>query len=145
MNKILSRLFVLLIFVLTGCEQKGCAAAEVEYEFLTPQVLVIKNSKPYMHTSHNVVKQGLWQKENALLRDKNGNILRKADVTTFAYFIFGKPLKDGETVSIAGTVAKYDSAVPSNIFKLNQVGNGAGQRKNMPTWARGWEIPERCR
>ena len=70
-----------------------CFAAE--YEFLTPQVLVIKNPKPYMHTSHNVVKQGLWQKENALLRDKNGNILRKADVTTFAYFIFEKPLKDG--------------------------------------------------
>ena len=128
MNKILSRLFVLLIFVLTGCEQKGCAA-EVEYEFLTPQVLVIKNSKPYMHTSHNVVKQGLWQKENALLRDENGNILRKADVTTFAYFIFEKPLKDGETVSIAGTVAKYDSAVPSNIFKLNQVGNGVNQKQ----------------
>ena len=128
MNKILSRLFVLLIFVLTGCEQKGCAA-EVEYEFLTPQVLVIKNPKPYMHTSHNVVKQGLWQKENALLRDKNGNILRKADVTTFAYFILEKPLKDGETVSIAGTVAKYDSAVPSNIFKLNQVGNGVNQKQ----------------
>ena len=130
MNKILSRLFVLLIFVLTGCEQKGCAA-EVEYEFLTPQVLVIKNSKPYMHTSHNVVKQGFWQKENALLRDKNGNILRKADVTTFAYFIFEKPLKDGETVGIAGTVAKYDSAVPSNIFKLNQLGNGEKQRKKL--------------
>ena len=128
MNKILSRLFVLLIFVLTGCEQKGCAA-EVEYEFLTPQVLVIKNPKPYMHTSYNVVKQGFWQKENALLRDKNGNILRKADVTTFAYFIFEKPLKDGETVSIAGTVAKYDSVVPSNIFKLNQVGNGVNQKK----------------
>ena len=86
MNKILSRLFILLIFVLTGCDQRSCAA-EVEYEFLTPQVLVIKNSKPYMHTSHNVVKQGFWQKENALLRDKNGNILRKADVTTFEYFI----------------------------------------------------------
>ena len=136
MNKILSRLFVLLIFVLTGCEQKGYAA-EVEYEFLTPQVLVIKNPKPYMHTSHNVVKQGLWQKENALLRDKNGNILRKADVTTFAYFIFEKPLKDGETVSIAGTVAKYDSAVPSNIFKLNQVGNGVNQKQKyayMGSW-----------
>jgi len=128
MNKILSRLFILLIFVLTGCDQRSCAA-EVEYEFLTPQVLVIKNSKPYMHTSHNVVKQGFWQKENALLRDKNGNILRKADVTTFAYFIFEKPLKDGETVSIAGTVAKYDSAVPSNIFKLNQVGNGVNQKQ----------------
>ena len=128
MNKILSRLFVLLIFVLTGCEPKGYAA-EVEYEFLTPQVLVIKNPKPYIYTSHKVVKQGLWQKENALLRDKNGNILRKADVTTFEYFIFEKPLKDGETVRIAGTVAKYDSAVPSNIFKLNQVGNGVNQKQ----------------
>ena len=103
--------------------------AAVEYEFLTPQVLVIKNPKPYMHTSHNVVKQGLWQKENALLRDKNGNILRKADVTTFEYLIFEKPLKDGETVSIAGIVAKYDSAVSSNIFKLNQVGNSVNQKQ----------------
>ena len=77
---------MMLLFALTGCKQES-RAAEVEYEFLTPQVLVIKNPKPYMHTSHNVVKQGLWQKENALLRDKNGNILRKADVTTFAYFL----------------------------------------------------------
>ncbi len=101
----------------------------VEYEFLAPQVLVVKDPKPYKHTSHNVVKQGFWQKENALLRDKNGNIRRNADITVFEYIIFEKPLKDGETVSIAGTVAKYDSAVPSNIFKLNQVGNGANQKK----------------
>lgn len=116
----------LFLLILSGCGQDSCAA-EAEYEFLTPQVLVIKNPKPYMHTSHNVVKQGLWQKENALLRDKNGNILRQADITVFEYIIFEKPLKDGETVSIAGTVAKYDSAVPSNIFKLNQVGNGVNQ------------------
>ena len=128
MNKILSRLFVLLIFVLTGCEQKGCAA-EVEYEFLTPQVLVTKDPKPYMYTSHTVVKQGFWQKENALLRDKNGDIQRKTDITYFEYIIFNKPLKDGEKVSISGCVAKYDPAVPSNIFKLNQVGNGENQKQ----------------
>ena len=47
---------MMLLFALTGCKQES-RAAEVEYEFLTPQVLVIKNPKPYMHTSHNVVKQ----------------------------------------------------------------------------------------
>ena len=101
----------------------------VEYEFLTPQVVVLKDSKRYKYTSHKVAKQGLWQKENALLRDKNGNILRKADITDFAYIVLTEPLKNGEKVSIAGTVATYDPAVPSNIFKLNQVGNGVNQKK----------------
>ena len=122
------RIFVFLLLAAAGCDQNCCAAVP-EYEFLTPQVLVIKNPKPYMYTSHNVVKQGLWQKENALLRDKNGNILQKADVTTFAYFIFEKPLKDGEKVMIAGSVARYDSAFPSQLFKLNQVGNGVNQKQ----------------
>ena len=126
MKKMLNRAFFLLILVLTGCDQKSCAA-EVEYEFLTPQVLVLKNSKPYMHTSHQVSKQCLWQKENALLRDRNGNILRRADVTTFEYIVFEKPLKAGEKVSIGGCVAQYDPEVPSNIFKLNQLGNGVNQ------------------
>ena len=67
-------LFVVL-FAIAGCSQESAA---VEYEFLTPQVLVLKNPKPYMYTSHTVRKSGLWQKESALLRDKNGNILEIA-------------------------------------------------------------------
>ena len=117
---------VLLLF--TGCGQESHAAV-AGYEFLTPQVLVLKNPKPYVFTSHPVSKQGLWQKENALLRDNNGNILRKPDITVYGYYILEKPLKDGEKVSIAGNVVQYDSAVPSNIFKLNQVGNGLKQKK----------------
>ncbi|MBO5923317.1 MAG: glycoside hydrolase family 9 protein [Lentisphaeria bacterium] len=104
------------------------ALMAVEYEFLTPQVLVLKNPKTYTKSSHAAAQQGCWQKENALARDKKGNILRKADITNFEYIVFAEPLKNGEKVSIAGTVAKYDSAVPSNIFKLNQVGNGADQK-----------------
>ncbi|MBE6364112.1 MAG: hypothetical protein E7054_10735 [Lentisphaerae bacterium] len=132
--KSIFQICMMLLFALTGCKQES-RAAETEYEFLTPYVVVLKKSSapgyiPNLSTvGNNIVHSDNWHKENALQRDKNDNILRKADVTTFAYFIFEKPLKDGETVSIAGTVAKYDSAVPSNIFKLNQVGNGVNQKQ----------------
>ena len=80
--------------ILTGllvgvCWQTG-SAATVEYEFLTPQVVVIKAPKPYMYTTHSIAKNSLWQKENALLRDENGNILKKADISGFEYIIFKK-------------------------------------------------------
>ena len=131
MNKILSRLFVLLIFVLTGCGQESCA---VEYEFLTPQVVVIKarGSAPVNHSTvgMNIVNEGFWVKENGLKRDKNGNILRSADVTGYTYLVFGTPFKHGEKRNLSmSIVLQYDSAVPSKIFKLNQVGNGANQKK----------------
>ena len=131
MNKILSRLFVLLIFVLTGCGQESCA---VEYEFLTPQVVVIKarGSAPVNHATvgMNIVNEGFWVKENGLKRDKNGNILRSADVTGYTYLVFGTPFKHGEKRNLSmSIVLQYDSAVPSKIFKLNQVGNGANQKK----------------
>ena len=64
------------------------ALMAVEYEFLTPQVLVLKNPKPYIKSSHAVAQQGCWLKENALARDKKGNILRKADITNFEYIVF---------------------------------------------------------
>ena len=67
-----SVLWFIMLFVIAGCGQESNA---VEYEFLTPQILVLKNPKPYKYTSHAVKKSGLWEKENALLRDKNGNIL----------------------------------------------------------------------
>ena len=105
------------------------AVSGTEYEFLTPQVLVLKNSKPYKYTSHTVKKSGLWKKENALLRDKNGNILKQPDITFFEYVIFEKPLKDGGKVTIGDAVCQYSSAEPSNIFKLNQLGNPVGQQK----------------
>ena len=100
----------------------------VEYEFLTPQVVVVKNSKQYKYTSHEIAKQGVWLKENALLRDKAGNIQSRPDTTFYDYIIFTQPLKAGEKVSMAGTVLQYDPTVPSNIFKLNQLGNGVGQK-----------------
>ena len=100
-----------------------------EYEFLTPQVLVLKSSKPYKYTSHTVKKSGFWERENALLRDKNDKILKQPDITVFEYIIFEKPLKDGEKVTILGAVCQYFSDKPSSIFKLNQVGNGIDQKK----------------
>ena len=104
-------------------------ATAAEYEFLTPQVVVLKDPKPYKYTSRSIKKSGIWQKENALLRDKKGNILRKADITFYSYIIFEKPLKAGEKVDIAGSVLQYDPAVPSSIFKLNQVGNTVNQKQ----------------
>ena len=69
------RLLLFLMFPLL------CTA--VEYEFLTPQVIVIKSSNlPNLSTVGNdIISSGDWFKENALLRDKKGNILKKADVS----------------------------------------------------------------
>ena len=50
-------LFLLLLPLL------GMAA---DHEFLTPQVLVLKNPKPYKYTSSSIKKMGSWKKENAL-------------------------------------------------------------------------------
>ena len=124
---------MVLLLALTGCKQESRAAG-VEYEFLTPQVVVIKarGSAPVNHATvgMNIVNEGFWVKENGLKRDKNGNILRSADVTGYTYLVFGTPFKHGEKRNLSmSIVLQYDSAVPSNIFKLNQVGNGANQKK----------------
>lgn len=100
-----------------------------DYEFLTPQVLVLKNPKPYKYTSRSIKKMGSWKKENALLRDKQGKILRKPDITFFTYIVFDKPLKHKEKVDISGMTLQYDAEKASTVFKLNQVGNGAAQKK----------------
>lgn len=113
-------LFLLLLPLL------GMAA---DHEFLTPQVLVLKNPKPYKYTSSSIKKMGSWKKENALLRDKQGKILRKPDITFFTYIVFDKPLKHKEKVDISGMTLQYDAEKASSIFKLNQVGNGAAQKK----------------
>ena len=116
----MKKLFFLLLPLL--CQAAG-------YEFLTPQLLVLKDPEPYMYSPRKIAKQGTWQKENALLRDKKGKIQRKADITNFTYIIFDQPFKDGEKISIAGHTVQYDPDVPSNIFKLNQVGNGVNQKQ----------------
>ena len=99
-----------------------------EYEFLTPQVLVIKGGKATPAGATSNPCKGWWIRENALLRDKNGKILRKPDITCYRYFIFDKPFASGEKRIIGSIPVQYDSGKPSNIFKLNQVGNGAKQK-----------------
>ena len=126
MKTLFRQLFIILLFACTGCSQESSA---VEYEFLTPQVLVLKSAKPDISTSRAIIKTGLWKKENALLRDKNGNIQRKPEITFFNYIIFEKPLKAGEKVTVGGVSCQYSPDNPSNIFKLNQLGNGANQKK----------------
>ena len=131
MKYIIQKLFVILLLVLTGCSQES-AALEAEYEFLTPQVVVLKTSrKPEFSTAEKelISRSGHWSKENALLRDKKGNILRKADVSCYSYLVLKKPLKPGETLKLCGVTIKYDPEKPSSVFKLNQLGNGSNQKK----------------
>ena len=61
------------------------AVLAAEYEFLTPYALVLKNSKPCANSEIRILKSGSWLKENALLRDRNGRISRKPDVTFYQY------------------------------------------------------------
>ena len=102
----------------------------LDYEFLTPQVLVIKGEKnnPAGLISNQYGKWGLWQKENALVRNLQGEILSKADVTFYQYIVCDNPFAPGEKRIVGGdNEVVYNSGIPSNIFKLNQVGNGANQ------------------
>ncbi|MBE6405008.1 MAG: hypothetical protein E7040_03205 [Lentisphaerae bacterium] len=134
MRELFCRISVLLLLILTGCSQKSCAA-EVEHEFLTPQVVVLKCSKPVeiKKSSVPILRKGEWKKENGLIRDKNGTIQKEADITCYYYLILERALKDQEKLVLESSCGKlellYSAAVPSNIFKVNQVGNGANQKK----------------
>ena len=131
MKSLLLKLCMILLFALTGCRQES-AAREIGYEFLTPYVVVLKSSHhmPNFSTAgNNIVKMARWQKENALLRDKNNNILKTPDIDNYIFLVFGDALKAGEKRNLGCVTVKYDPEVPSNIFKLNQVGNGANQKK----------------
>ena len=96
-----------------------------EYEFLTPQVVVIKDFKGAI----NVKNAGVWNKENGLLRDAKNNILKKADISKYVYFTLPKPLKNGEKTTFGTYLLQYDAEKPTQIFKLNQLGNGEKQRQ----------------
>ena len=125
---------MILLLALTGCKQES-RAAENEYEFLTPYVVVLKNStRPRMipnlaTVGNNIIHHSLWHKENGLKRDRNGNILKTADVDCFTFLVLGEPLKPGEKRNFNICTVQYDPEKPSNIFKLNQLGNGAYQKK----------------
>ena len=96
-----------------------------EYEFLTPQVVVIKDFKGAI----NVKNAGVWNKENGLLRDAKNNILKKADISKYVYFTLPKPLKNGKKTTFGTYSLQYDAEKPTQIFKLNQLGNGEKQRQ----------------
>ena len=128
MRYILNFLTVICLFVFAGCNQES-NAAETEYVFLTPQVVVIKNFKGALTSTQCLQTVGRWSKENGLLRDKKGNILRKADIDAYLFYTFPKPLKPGETVCLGEVALTYKPDIPTPVFKLNQVGNGANQNK----------------
>ena len=109
-------------------------ASGVEYEFLTPHVAVLKRDGAMAPANHatvgqNILSEGFWVKENGLLRDKEGKILKKADVTAFTYLVFGTPFKKGEKRDLGPVVLQYDPERPTQVFKLNQLGNGINQKK----------------
>ena len=104
----------------------------IEYEFLTPQYCVVKgkNVNPAGLISSQYRADRVWKKENALLRDKKGRILRKPDITFYQYIKLARPLKHGETVRLSSkAVLRYDKNIPSSAFKLNQLGNGMKQKR----------------
>lgn len=104
-----------------------CAAAE--YEFLTPYVVVIKGDSPNPSGVISTSYRPPWKKENGLVRNGKGEILRKADVTYFQYFVLKKPFAHNEKGVIGQVPVVYNADIPGNIFKLNQVGNGANQKQ----------------
>ena len=106
-----------------------CTAAE--YEFLTPQAVVIKGKtvNPAGVISSMFRGRHIWKKESGLLRDKDGKIRREPDVIYYQYIILKKPLSSGEKCNPGEIVLQYDKEKPSHIFKLNQVGNGLYQKK----------------
>ena len=122
MNKLF--LLLLLALPLTLC-------AALEYEFLTPAVLVLKSSAPLPGDIPVLAasKRGVWQKENALQRDQKGNILRKADITTYTFFLLKHPFKDQETRVWGKHAFTYDASRPSHLFKLNQLGSGVTPKR----------------
>ena len=121
-----SVLWLIMLFIIVGCGQKSYA---VEYEFLTPCVVVVKGDTPNPSGVISTSYRPPWQKENGLIRNGKGEILRKADVTYYQYFVLNKPCIAGKKEYIGSVPVQYDPDKPSNIFKLNQVGNGANQKK----------------
>ena len=121
------KIFMMFLFLLP------LLAIAVEYEFLTPAVAVlkapVKTPLNYSSVGMNIIRTGFWAKENGLKRDINGNISKKADITGFTYLVFGTPFKKGEKRDLNSIKLQYDPEIPSNIFKLNQVGNGANQKE----------------
>lgn len=104
----------------------------IGYEFLTPKVLVLKTVKqPFFSKAakQQILQSGIWYKENALKRSKDGKILRKADITCFTYLILKKPFNNNEVRKIGNFNIKYSPNKPTNLFKLNQIGNGINQKQ----------------
>ena len=107
---------LLFLFPLT------CGASA--YEFLAPHVVVFKE-KGNISPKHRF----FWKKENGLLRDKKGKILREPDITCYEYVILSKPFAPGEKRLMGTTTVQYDPGKPTQIFKLNQLGYGTCQKK----------------
>ncbi len=110
-------------------------AAEIEHEFITPQLVVLKCDLPVKvkKSSIPVRRQGIWLKENALIREADGNISCKADITCFHYLYLERPLRDQEILVLESSCGRmelrYSAGRETHIFKLNQLGNGMNQRK----------------
>ena len=69
-----SVLWLIILFIIVGCGQESYA---VEYEFLTPYVVVVKGDTPNPSGVISTSYRPPWQKENGLIRTGKGEILRK--------------------------------------------------------------------
>ena len=104
-----------------------CLAAD--YEFLTPQVAVLRGIPHIASPKIEIIRSGFWEKEHALLRDEHGNIQKRADRSRYTYLVFKTPFQNGEVRQLPAVNLQYDADRPSAVFKLNQVGNGIGQKQ----------------
>ncbi|MBE6356315.1 MAG: hypothetical protein E7058_04280 [Lentisphaerae bacterium] len=131
MKNIFQYVATILLLILSGCSQESCSA-EIKYEFLTPQVVVLKSSgkvPPNISTvGKNMLNVAYWYKEEGLLREGN-IILRQPEISCFCYITFGTPLKAGEQCDLGSVVLQYDPNKPTPVFKLNQLGNGVDQKR----------------
>ncbi len=132
MKNIFLTLITAMLLFIPGCQAESQAAV-VGHEFLSPRVAVVKcdGFMRIRSSSIPIEKIGFWKKENALARDEKGNILPRPETTVYLYIQLAKPLQDKEELILQTSCGEvkicYFAAIPTNIFKLNQLGNGGKQ------------------
>ena len=100
-----------------------------DYIFLTPEVVVLRGIPHFPSAEKDILQYGVWHKEHALLRDEKGNLRKHPDISCYTYLVFRKPFQKGEKRQLPAVLLEYDPTLPTPLFKLNQVGNGMGQKK----------------
>lgn len=148
-----------LLLFLFFCLSSVSGANEWEYEFLTPRVLVLKGASEKLAgkeaeniaaiqikiptgtatSARNVPmlkieKSGYWRKENGLRRNRNGDILRIPEITSYFYLFLNRDVQASESIELrlpndTYLSLRYDPERPTPVIKINQLGNGRTQER----------------